>query len=99
MRTASQRLTYCFRCGHKEKRESHLRDLVIKRALKVRSAQSDRTKRQTAQLFTSFFQAATPFISLKMRRRRRGKQTISKLFPLDRVRSERKSFGALSTRL
>lgn len=65
----------------------------------MRSTQNDRVKRHTTQLFTSFFQAATPFISLKRRRQRRGKQIISKLFPLDRARSERKSYGAFAARL
>lgn len=102
-RTATSRVSYFFRKGGKENRERQLRGLFIRRAKKghsvVAAKSSASTPVTTTQLFRSFFLSTTPFIALKTRRQRRGKRVVAKVGPLDRVRGERKSLVALSSRL
>ena len=97
IRTATRRLTYFFRRGNKEGRESRLRQLFQRRAVAKQSVSG--TNLTSSDLFQSFFISATPFIGLKTRRRRRGKRVIVKLAPLERDRGERRSFIALSNTL
>ena len=94
IRTASRMLDYFFRRGHKEGREIHLRDLFKRRAL-VKKSKGFIT---TRSLFQSFFISTTPFVRLKMvrRRGRRRKRPYVKIAPLSRDRGERSSFVSLS---
>ena len=105
-RASSRRLPYFIRWGNKEKREGHFRRLIIKRERTNRVSStlikggSERRQTSISDLFEPFFHSATPFIALKAlrsRRKRRGKRIITKLLPLDRVRSERKPFSALAS--
>ncbi len=95
-RASNRRLTFFYRGGSKEKLESHFRQLVIKRAMK-KATQPVADIPAVYDLFAPFYLTATPFVGLKSRRKRRGKRVIHKLYPLDRIRSERKPFLALSS--
>ncbi len=99
IRTATQRLTYFFRCGKKEVREGQLRQLFKRRALDVGKQDHNVAGQKTTELFQQFFLAATPFIGLKTRRRRRGKRVVIKLVPFSQNRGERRSFVRLSNAL
>ena len=99
IRTATRRLTYFFRCGNKENMEGLLRQLFYRRAIISKKALKIGAGSTSSDLFQAFFLAATPFIGLKTRRRRRGKRLIVKLSPLERNRGERSSFVALSNTL
>ena len=72
-----------------------MRQVIIRRAMKKKAV----TKPATSALFSSFFLVATPFVALKTRLRRRGKQVMVKVAPLGRNQGERKSMLSLSSRL
>ncbi len=55
------------------------------------------THRSLHTLFETFYLAATPYIALKIRRKRRGKRVVHKLNFRDSARSERKSFVGLAS--
>lgn len=93
IRTATRRLTYFFRRGNKENRENQFRELFRRRANIIAHPKSG-SNLTSSKLFQFFFLSATPFIGLKTRRR--GKKSIVKLVPLERIRGERRSFIALS---
>lgn len=102
VRTSSRSLAHFFRKGNKENREIQFRHLIINRESKKRSIRFNnvmpkRVQPTVTELFKPFYFSATPFIGLKTRRKRRGKRIIHKLSPLDRARSERKPFVALSS--
>ena len=96
-RTASRLVSFFFRHGSKESMESQRRQVILRRARQSKNLSKSLTK--TNVLFESFSQVSTPFIALKIRRRRRGKRVLVKLAPLGRNQGERKSRFALSTML
>ena len=101
-RTASLRLAYFYRGGNREGLELLLRKLLYNRALKARQLSKSQQAQSinsisTSNLFRSFFRVATPFVALKLRRRRRGKRVVAKIALLDRERGERKALGMFSS--
>lgn len=97
--TPTRRLTQFIRRGNKEGVEISLSRLLKTHKIWKGANPTPVKSNVVADPFQTIFLTATPFIGLKTRRRRRGKRLVAKIIPLERTRSERRAFLALSKSL
>ena len=111
----SKRLNHFIVRGKKETRESNRRNYFLTQAYSrykrtsVKEISSSNTSTSTSsvdnmptgisQLFKFLYNYATPFVSLKRRRRRRGKQSFYKVRQFEYTRGESKAFSAFAEAL